>query len=422
MTIQRRWASLLVLVAAAAAHAQGTISQPPATLVIPADHFDTTPAGELTGVGTPPRGSQLFEAGWWYRIVGDSHETPLPPPDAQTYEGNLATFVWNDLAGRGISIEETLQIHDAGLLSGSVSDRLVVTNRGGAPLQIALFHMLDFDLTGSPGDDSAVLSNEGIAISDAQNAATYLGLGAAAYFVRTYDEVDDVAGLLSDGSITDFDDSGLPLGPADVTAGYQWNLVLGAGESLSARAVMAANTPVEICGNCLDDDDDGLVDFEDDACCSSVSGALLELRKGSLTTTKDGSRKVKLKGVLSSSILPGPPVSSADAVLDMRTADGAVVCARVPASTLVRKKAKLTFRGATHDTGAALRLARMTIRGRKDGSGRFALAGRADLAEPQAGALAFTLALRNPATAEDGNVCAHGTAAFRPTRKGLATP
>ena len=77
--------------------------------------------------------------------------------------------------------------------------------------------------------------------------------------------------------------------------------------------------------------------------------------------------------------------------------------------------------GAIHD-GAALQLKRMTIRARKDGSGRFALAGRTDLAEPQAGALAFTLALRNPATAEDGNVCARGTAVFRSTRKGLTAP
>jgi hypothetical protein len=153
-----------------------------------------------------------------------------------------------------------------------------------------------------------------------------------------------------------------------------------------------------------------------------VSGALLELTKGLLKPGKNGAEKVKLKGSLSSSPLPASAQSSQDAMLQIRSAAGGVLCARVPANALVRKKAKLMFHGKTLDTVSAIRLKKMLIRAKKDGSGRFSIAGEVDPAALEAGSLAFTLALRDPLTAEEGNLCAHGTANFRTTKRGFASP
>ena len=71
---------------------------------------------------------------------------------------------------------------------------------------------------------------------------------------------------------------------------------------------------------------------------------------------------------------------------------------------------------------SAIRLKKMLIRTKKDGSGRFSIAGEVDPAALEAGSLVLTLALRDPLTAEEDNLCAHGTATFRTTKKGFASP
>jgi hypothetical protein len=181
---------------------------------------------------------------------------------------------------------------------------------------------------------------------------------------------------------------------------------------------------VEICGNCLDDDGDGLVDFEDADCCSSTSGALLDLKKGLLRPGDGAVAKVKLKAKTSASGLPASTTSTQDLSLQIRTESGEVLCARVAAAEMVRKKRALKFRDKSGSVGFAEGLTKVTIKEKKkDGSGKLNAGGKkVELTVPAAGPLTVTLALRDPATAEAGNYCASGTFTFRETKKGLRFP
>ncbi|WP_257387241.1 hypothetical protein [Tahibacter caeni] len=241
--------TLFLFVAAPAAFGQGTITAGSANYVLTASHWDITPAVDFTGVGT---GDQLFEAGWWFRIQGDTQETVFPTPTTQNYTGNTATISWTDLGGRGLAVTKTHVISSAGAGSGEVATTLSVTNNGASAITLHLFQMIDLDVNGSAGTDNATLvqPNNYIRVTDATaGACEWRGPGAVGYLVLPFAAATDVAAQLSNASVTDFANTGLPFGPGDFTGGLQWTLQLGPGASGTVQVYVACNqtaTPVAL--------------------------------------------------------------------------------------------------------------------------------------------------------------------------------
>jgi hypothetical protein len=229
------------------------ISAGPATYTVEGFHFDTSPAASFSGVSSTLATDHVFEAGWWYRIAGDGAEKFFPAPDLQDYAGSTATLTWNDVDARGFSAVKVLRVVDAGGPSGHVETDLTITNNTAGPLGLDVFHMLDPSLDATFGNDSATLvaPNDHLRVTDGGGTVTgeYRGIGAGAFLVRSAG-VGDVASELSDANVDDFNNSGLPFGPGDVTAGFQWTtLSLAPGGQQTYRAVVSINTaavPVEL--------------------------------------------------------------------------------------------------------------------------------------------------------------------------------
>ena len=228
------------------AMAQGTITDGTGNYVIAASHFDVSPAANFTGVGT---GDQIFEAGWWFRIEGDASETFFPVPDTQNYAGNTATITWANVGGRGFSATKTHVISATGG-NGEVATTMQVTNTGAAPITLHLFQATDWDVNGTAGTDNAILVDPTyIRINDATTGqAETRGPNAVAAIARPFGATD-VPTLLSDALVNNFDGSGFPFGPGDITSGLQWTFTLAPGASATARLFNAANrtaTPVQL--------------------------------------------------------------------------------------------------------------------------------------------------------------------------------
>ncbi len=229
------------------AFAQGTITDGTGNYVIPASHFDATPAANFTGVGA---GDQIFEAGWWFRIEGDTAETFFPAPDTQNYTGNTATITWANVGGRGFSATKTHVISASGG-NGEVATTMLVTNTGATPITLHLFQATDWDVNGTAAGDSGILVDPVyIRITDATaGQAEMRGPNAVAAIARPFSASADVPGLLSDAVVTNFDGSGFPFGPGDITSGLQWTFALAPGASATAQLFNAANrtaTPVQL--------------------------------------------------------------------------------------------------------------------------------------------------------------------------------
>ena len=217
--------------------------------------FDATPEAGLTGVAQNPRDDQVFEAGWAYRVAGDTRETFFPTPILEFYGGDGSQINWTDVDGNGFAAVETTTIVDQGL-GAYVVQEMALTNIGGSPLTIDLFHTLDMDVLPGFADDTARLVAwtplRVIEMSNAGGAPPighYAADSHASHFLVRPNGAAEVGALLNDASVTDFDDSGVPVSGIDVTAGYQFPLTIPAGETESAVVVFSVNYSLQCDGN-----------------------------------------------------------------------------------------------------------------------------------------------------------------------------
>jgi hypothetical protein len=171
----------------------------------------------------------------------------------------------------------------------------------------------------------------------------------------------------------------------------------------------------EICGNCIDDDGNGVVDFEDPACCTP---GVMKVKRLVIADTARGTN-LTLKASVAESGLAIGTASTQDVSLQLRAASGQVLCARVPATNVVRTKKGARFSDAGHGVGSASGIDALLLRAKKNGAGKLGASGRRmSLAAPPAGPIQITLALRDPATAEQGNRCAGAQVTMKPRKKG----
>ena len=444
---------LLQLLSTTPARAQpaqgGTIADPPVIFTRTIAAFGEAPRVRFTGVSTDPMDSHVFETGWWYRIAGDAAEKFFPIPDTENYGVDASTMTWNDVDDRGLRAIETAVVTDGGGPSGQVLFSLIVTNLSTTtPLDIVVFTMADLDVAGTTDGDSVTVldPNERLRIADADgDFADYGAEGAGAFLVRPFDStgITDVAGLLSNDVIDDFDNSGVDSGPGDLTSGFQWpsttiapsaSAVFVAGiavnmaltfpppsttttsSTLATVSTTSTTLSTELCDNCVDDDGDALLDFEDGDCCTPVP---LTLGRSRLRPRDTGTATVKLKAKLVSSPVAGG--AAQDLTLQIRGVDAAL-CARFPAATLERRRKRLEFRDVDGVIASARGITAVTIREKKRGAKVAVFGPAAQLAVLGPGPFTVTLGFRDPATAESTNQCVSANATFRPARRGIRFP
>ncbi|MFN8543231.1 MAG: hypothetical protein U0807_03380 [Candidatus Binatia bacterium] len=175
----------------------------------------------------------------------------------------------------------------------------------------------------------------------------------------------------------------------------------------------------EICDDCVDNDGNGLVDFDDPACCAQPVG----------TTLKRG--RIRPRGELSGLKLRGRVVSGEIARVDStrtgvqvqiteRTGRN-VLCAQVPGSRIVfkRKKRLYLFRDKAGAVAGAKGLDKVALRLGKAGRVSVRVRGKnAHFRTPAPGRLTVTLGFLDPTPGHAANQCAQMTQSFRVRKRG----
>jgi hypothetical protein len=217
--------------------------------------WDGSPEAVLTGV-TAGGQDQLFGHGWWYRLAGQSLETPFPMPTDSLYGGNESSIDWENVAG-AFDAHEAASVFDAGTAGnpgdgGYVSFFLTITNTSPAfSLGMHLFHYADFDLTPTNNDDTAswVEWRSLIEVYDAPISAGYRAFQPANHQVGAHPAI---VNLLNDGVANNLLNTGTPFGPGDFSAANQWILSIPPNGSVEVQVILAVNTPLR-CGAALND-------------------------------------------------------------------------------------------------------------------------------------------------------------------------
>ncbi len=183
------------------------------------------------------------------------------------------------------------------------------------------------------------------------------------------------------------------------------------------------SAPAEICGNCIDDDGNGLTDFEDPACCLQSDTFAMTLKGGRLRPHGSATR-LALRSVLARSGLVVNPLAE-DVFLQIRPEGGTdVFCARIPAANFTKHHRAFEFADRKHSVASAGRLDGMKIKVMRDGSVRLRTHGkRAQMIHPSAGRLQVTVGFHSAAAGDGASRCSTTLRTFRAGRNGrLITP
>ena len=192
----------------------------------------------------------MFQNWWWYRTNLDSAEKPLSNLVVTTSGGfNNVQLVFREAAGNladALLIKLDYTLTGVSANSAYVNIAWSVRNIYGLvpqPITVDFFAYSDFDLNGTPGDDTAfpplpvhVLYNEGGTVVDVIASHDHL----QGYDI---DNLPNLLNLLNDSAV--YNVSGLAGGTGDMTNVFQWRATIGLGQELSGslKKVVNLNTP-----------------------------------------------------------------------------------------------------------------------------------------------------------------------------------
>lgn len=219
-------------VLAGVARGQGAATDQAVTLTYLSNHWTSSPRAMLAGTEPQLETGLLYEFGWWYRLDGDPREYTFPVPDTQTYSNGRVTAVWNNLHGKGLKVTEYTDVFDNERPAGSLRSTLYVANNGATTRTLTTFHYVDVNLARSAGGDVGQLaSSQFMKFTDAADPGAvmrYRAFGAQHHQVGPY---PGLRARLNDADLDELDDTGLPFGPGDASAAFQFRAQIPVGAS-----------------------------------------------------------------------------------------------------------------------------------------------------------------------------------------------
>lgn len=177
--------------------------------------------------------------------------------------------------------------------------------------------------------------------------------------------------------------------------------------------------PGEICGNCIDDDGDGAIDFADDDCCADAHTATMRVRKARIrpaSKSSTSSSKFRLRADLGTRPTLTLDPGKQNLVIQLIPSNGGeAFCAQIQSANLKRKgKRAMVFRDPKGQVVSAMGLRRVVVRVNKAGRVRLTARGkRVLLPTPRAGAIRVVAGI--PSLEErSANQCSAVTLNFTP--------
>jgi hypothetical protein len=180
--------------------------------------------------------------------------------------------------------------------------------------------------------------------------------------------------------------------------------------------------PREICGNCIDDDGDGLTDFEDPDCCPAQQTFTMSVTQGRLRPR--GSRtKFLLHSLLARSGMEGVNPLKQDVFIQVRQPNGPeILCAKAPANKFMHMHGAFMFWDKKHKVTSVKGIQDIKVKvvtKKKQHGTRFRAHGkRVEFQTPAHGSLQVTVGFHDPAGDDSQNMCSSQIQEFRTGRGG----
>lgn len=184
--------------------------------------------------------------------------------------------------------------------------------------------------------------------------------------------------------------------------------------------------PREICGDCIDNDGDGLVDFEDAAdCCGNGASFVSNMWRARFRSRGGDTTRMRIKSRLADRGLGerlAPPAQTV--ALQIRERGGRqLLCATLPPGAFAKRGKWFRYRRSAATPESAHGIDRIRIRTMRSGRVKFRASGkRVRLATPPATALQLTVGFQGTDGVAEHNTCSSMVRTFRATKRGVRYP
>jgi hypothetical protein len=178
----------------------------------------------------------------------------------------------------------------------------------------------------------------------------------------------------------------------------------------------------ENCTDCIDNDGDGLIDFEDPDCCDPQAGQQfpMTLKKGRIRSRANAQKLLRLNGVLATSGL-GARINPLTQSVTIQILDGEqeLLCANIPAGSFVKKRKAFRYSRKRTPAPMGRNIDRIVIKVTKSGQVRYKVKGkRTELGVPPTGQLLLSVGFSQAGTPVEQNSCSQALLVFRQGKRG----
>ncbi len=185
--------------------------------------------------------NQLHQQWFWYRVGTSGPEYSIDTIGAPTISGltpsTLTSTYYDSLNRFNIALTYTLRGGAPASGAADIAEQISIKNTSGSSLDFHFFQYSDFDLGGTPGGDTVVLSQSGF--TGRINQSDQFSGDDLVEVVNTPNATHGEASFvpatlvkLNDANPTVLSDTLGPVGPGDVSWALEWDASIGVGSSL----------------------------------------------------------------------------------------------------------------------------------------------------------------------------------------------
>jgi hypothetical protein len=177
--------------------------------------------------------NQLYQQWFWYRI-GATPESSIDTLGTPTVANPDPTIAIITYSTPQLEVKLTYVLTGGAWGSGQsdLAETIRIWNKGGSAIDFHFFQYSDFDLDGTPGDDTLAFCNANMVCQVGEHSALSETVVTPAPDHHEGAMFPTILNKLNDGApttLTDLPALGVALGPGDVTWAYQWDKVIAAG-------------------------------------------------------------------------------------------------------------------------------------------------------------------------------------------------
>ncbi|MCI0362430.1 MAG: hypothetical protein L0Y44_05720 [Phycisphaerales bacterium] len=192
-----------------------------------------------------PQVDHVWDYAWFWRLAGDTREfqfSTVGAVDSSVGNSGTRTYATGPFAGAPFSAVFSYLLTDGPVVGQALlNTTLTITNTSANAITISLFNYLDADVAGA-ANDTGVLAGDTATITDAGGTfMQYQGIGATGAQGGVF---GGTPGSLLLNAAVDNLTGGYPQNNVDFCGAFQWDLVIGAGQSATIFNNVSINQAV----------------------------------------------------------------------------------------------------------------------------------------------------------------------------------